>query len=367
MSTPARLRPAILAAACLLAAAFGAHAEERPQCDAPGAPVALCRVIAPPGAAATRLHGVVVSLGGTVIAEQYFRGQDKIVGDLLAHDETFTAAGLHDMRSVSKSVVGLLVGAALRDGLIPSLDTPALDLLPAYAGYATPDKKRITVRHLLTMSAGLAWHEDGALSDETRMEFARNMPAYVLARPVAGPPGVRYAYNSGCTVLLGAILETVTGKRLDIYARETLFAPLGIDAFEWRAGRGGQILAHAGLRLRPRDLARIGVMLMDKGRWQGRQIMPAAYVADSMTGRLQAERDWRYGYQWRTGTAIAGGRAYSWSAAFGNGGQRLYLVPSLDLAVVITAGRYDAPYPANARPSDELFARIVATIAEPPR
>lgn len=334
-------------------------------CDRSDAPAALCATIVPPDAGASRLHGVVVSRGGAIIAERYFSGPDKIVGDLFAHDETFTAETLHDMRSVSKSVVGLLVGVAVRDGLIPSLDTPALDLLPAYARYATREKRRITVRHLLTMSAGLAWHESGALGDETRMELSRDMTAYAINRPVAGPPGARYVYNSGCTILLGAILEAVSGKRLDVYAGEALFNPLDIAPFEWRTGRAGQVLAHAGLRLRPRDLDRIGRMLLDAGRWQGRQIIPAAHVADSMKGYLQAEPGWRYGFQWRTGTVRADGRAYAWSAAFGNGGQRLYLVPALDLAVVITAGRYDAPYPANARPSDDLFARIVATLTAP--
>lgn len=353
-------------AAAILAALLclpTARADDIAACDRPGASAALCRAIAPADPAAEKLHGVVVMRGETILAERYFRGQDKVVGDLFAHQTTFTPDTLHDLRSISKSVTGLLVGAALRDGLIPSLDTPALDLLPRYSRFATREKRAITLRHLLTMSAGLAWKEGGLISDETRMELSRDMAAYVLARPVAAPPGKNYLYNSGCTVLLGAILEAVTGKPLDVYARETLFAPLGVTSFEWRRNGSGQILTHAGLRLRPRDLARVGRLMLDGGRWEDRHIIPAAYVTESLVGRLPAENDWRYGYQWRAGATTVGGRAHAWSGGFGNGGQRLYMVPDLDLVVVITAGRYDQSYPQNARASEALFARILKEIA----
>lgn len=290
------------------------------------------------------LHGVVVIRHGKLRLERYYPGPDERWGDDLGVVE-HRADLKHDLRSVSKSVVGLLYGIALDEGLVPPLDAPLLEQFPQYADVSNAEAKRaITIEHVLTMTMGLDWSEDLPYTDprnsEIAMELAPDRYGYIFARPMRDAAGERWVYNGGATALLGRLIATGAGKPLLSYARETLFNPLGIDDVEWVEGADGEPAAASGLRLRPRDLAKVGQLILNRGRWDGRRIVPDAWLDASHAPQVEIGTDLSYGYQWWLTTLPGGERLI---AGFGNGGQRLFVVPSLDLVVVVTAGRYNQP------------------------
>jgi CubicO group peptidase (beta-lactamase class C family) len=158
------------------------------------------------------------------------------------------------------------------------------------------------------MSNGLEWHETAATygsfsNDETRLFWDWSPVKFVLSRPVVAPSGQRFDYNGGNTAVIADLLERATGSSLDRLARTRLFEPLGITDCEWMGDLWGRPMAYAGLRLKPRDLLRIGQMMPDHGRWQGRQIVPAEWVAESIRPHIATSSGagTGYGYFWWTG------------------------------------------------------------------
>jgi CubicO group peptidase (beta-lactamase class C family) len=295
-------------------------------------------------------HGVVIIRHGRLIYERYFAGRDWRFTTPLG-DVSFDAGTKHDIRSISKSVTSLLVGIALDRGLLTDLDTPVFSFFPEYEDLRTPEKDRITLRHLLTMSSGLAWHETNVawtLSNTfMQMSFAPRADRFVLAQPLAAPPGSVFNYNSGSVDLLGVILRKVSGKRLDEFAKEALFDPLGIEDWEWRGFSGVDPDAAAGLRLRPRDLAKIGQLLLERGKWGRRQIVSSSWIEDSIIPRLssndecdRAEGITSYGYLWWLGRSPPEHPERDMIIGAGKGGQRVVILPRLNAVLVITAGRY---------------------------
>lgn len=290
------------------------------------------------------IHAVVVVRNGKLAMERYFSGEDERWGDKLGR-VTYGAEVKHDLRSISKSATSLLVGIALAEGKFPSLDSPVLDAFPDYADLRTPEKARITFGNLLTMSSGLAWDENRPWDDprntEAGMILAADPFRYILSQPVAYPAGTVYAYSGGGTSLIGEALVRSTGRSLRDYARDKLFLPIDAPDFEWLdAGVSGKLGAFGSLRLRPRDAAKLGRLLLTDGIWNGRQVLPAGWAAQSVKPRINGEGLFFYGYQWWLGRTLRNGAQLDWIAGVGLGGQRLYVVPALDLVVMINAGHY---------------------------
>ncbi|MBS1767924.1 MAG: serine hydrolase [Acidobacteria bacterium] len=288
------------------------------------------------------IHSVLVERHGRLVAEVYRRGKDRGVYSLFAHTTDFGPTTLHDTRSVGKSVVSLLLGIARAQGKLGAITTPAVDFYPEYPDLATPQLKAITLEHLLTMSSGFKWSEGGPGHDDEHSLYWKWSPCYyALSRPIATAPGTVFNYNSGGNAVLSDILVRVTGMPLKDFARKNLFEPLGITDWEWTSDLHGRPMSFTGLRMRPRDMAKIGRLVLAHGQWEGRQIVPAGWIEASLQPRISTGFDgMSYGYQWWTGAVAWQGRTLPWAAAFGNGSQRVFVVPDLDMAVVVTAGAY---------------------------
>lgn len=312
----------------------------------------LCAVVAAFQASTHNLHGLVVERGGRLVAESYRRGADVPWLLVVPRQVAFGPTTRHDMRSISKSVTSLLWGIADTDVGLPPVQTPVLELFPELRDLATGGRERITIEDLLAMRSGLAWDEAGrygsAGNDENGLAWRSDIPRYVFGRTLATPPGSHFNYNGGHTAVLTQLIEARTGATLPAYAQRRLFEPLGITEWDWGTDLRGRARAYAGLRLRPRDLLRIGRLVLDGGSWQGRQVVPTSWLQASFAPRLPDGESalgpgGNYGYQWWLGTVIAGERRIAYHAGVGNGGQRLFLVPELDVAVALTAGEYNDP------------------------
>jgi CubicO group peptidase (beta-lactamase class C family) len=310
---------------------------------------ALCRMT-DRLAASANVHAVLVARAGKLVFERYLTGSDEINDRPIANAD-FDADTLHDMKSVSKSVASLALGIAIDRGLIAGVDQPIFSFFPELSDLRSPEKDRILLSHALTMSMGLKWVEATPSTgnfdnDESRMHMARDPCRYVLGLPLVAPAGQDFFYNTGALTLVSAIIRKAVGKPLDEFAREALFEPLGITRFEWTRVKGDTD-AGGGLRLRPRDMVKIGQLVLAGGRWDDRQIVSKAWIDVSTRPRLEATGPYFYSYLWWLGRSLHGGREIHWDAALGRGGQSIRIVPELDLVVAVTAGYYQ-DYSARA-------------------
>ncbi len=248
---------------------------------------------------------------------------------------------LHTMQSVTKTILSITIGVALARGDFPDLDTPILKFFDE-ANVANLDarKRRITIRHLLTMTAGLAWREDLPFSDPANsanaMEASCDWVQYTIDRPMQYEPGTVFHYSSGAAQLLARVFQRATGRDVEEYAATYLFAPLGIERFYWKRTPNGEANTEGGLYLRPRDLAKLGLLFARNGVWEGRPLVTPAWVKASVAPVATASEatGTKYGYLWGLFPYGDGSRR-AWTA-WGWGGQLLFVVPERDLVLVFT-------------------------------
>ena len=285
------------------------------------------------------LHGVVVVRHGEPGFEHYFRRFDlKARGGPGIID--FNSTTTHDLRSMTKSVTALVLGVAIDRGIIADVDQSVLSFFPDYADLRTPEKDRITIRHLLTMSMGLDWNDDAPYTNEDTLNRSLDPYRYVLSLPVVEPAGSVWNCSGGATALIGGILGRATGKRFDLLAATLLFHPLGISDVTWTWLPNGDPKDWCCLWLRPRDMAKIGQLILNRGNWNGAQVVSENWIDAATAPQIKTTYGEPYGYQFWLGASSISGRQIKWIAARGQGGQWILMIPTLDLVVVMTAGNY---------------------------
>lgn len=298
------------------------------------------------------VHAILIERNGQLIYEEYFDGFDQKWGQPLGRIQMGPEVK-HDLRSVTKSVVSALAGIAHKEGAINSLDDPVMRWFPEYPELDTPERRRVTLAHVLSMTSGFEWNEEIPYNDPRNDEIKMSRDAqplrYALSRPFVHVPGSEFNYNGGLTHVLAAVLERATKMSIEDYARTKLFEPLGINDVEWVGDLAGMPAVASGLRLRARDLAKFGSLFLHGGKWNGKQIIPVDWVELSTRRHFRfrprtgpdAAGQFGYGYFWWYNCYPSNGGLVETRTAIGNGQQRIFVLPGLDVVVTIFAGRYN--------------------------
>ena len=302
------------------------------------------------------IHSILIAHHDKIVYERYWPGKDRIEGKGMMNLVSLPHAkdSLHQVQSITKSIVSACVGIALEKGKIQSIDQKVFDFFPEYAKNNTGLKKGMTIKDLLTMTAGFSWNEEdynAADNSEHLMGNSFDPVAYVLSLPMTSTPGKLFNYNGGATQSLAAIVQRATGKPIDDFAKEFLFTPLGITNFKWsRWPKSNLPDATSGLYLRSRDILKFGLLYMHEGKWGSKQIVSKRWVQESLTPYTVADdgSDARfgkskYGFQWWILEDSVMNKPIQLSACIGNGGQRIFVDKANQLVVVFTGGNYRMP------------------------
>jgi CubicO group peptidase (beta-lactamase class C family) len=273
----------------------------------------------------------------------------------------YNGSDMHTMQSISKTVTSVTLGIArMRNEFTASLDAPIVQFFSGRKIANLDDrKKRITLRHLLTMTAGIEWHEDLPYDDPKNsadiMEASHDWAQYVIDLPMADEPGKTFVYNSGATILVAQIFKKVTGKNVDEYAAEHLFKPLGMRYF-WKHTPTGLPDTEGGLYLSAHDLAKIGQVFLKGGMWEKKEVVSSAWIKDSVSPHVNVPGgDWKYGYQWWLQSFGSNPEDVAWTGR-GFGGQQLIALPEYDIVAVFTG--WDI-LPSDEKHSHDQLARIL--------
>ncbi len=312
----------------------------------------------------SEVHAIVIVKDGKLVFEEYFPGHDfgyrgeNFHGALIDFDRNTG----HNTHSATKSIASALVGIAIDQGFIQSVDEKIFDYFGNYSTLRDSEKDKITIEHLLTMTSGLQWNEwDVSIAesnhDIVRFNTAADPVRYVLSKPVITEPGTSFYYNGAAVDLLGEIVRIASDYQVDDFSGQYLFGPLGITSYQFQTLPSGLIVTHGDIYLRPRDLAKFGYLFLNNGVWNGNRIISEEWIKKSIEAYISLPfLSWAndYGYLWWLKTYTYNNQPIESFKAIGWGGQEIIIFPGLNMVVVFTGANYVADPPC-----DEIIARFV--------
>ena len=276
-----------------------------------------------------RIESLIILKDGKLVLEEYFYDHDRMT--------------LHNIHSCTKSIVSLLLGKALND-FDANVEQPIFDFYPDYDSLKRDTNQNVNLKHLLTMHSGFGEHEDREEGDfDSRYH-------YLLSLPMDTIPGTEFRYCNDCSEIIGGVIQSLSGKQVDTYAEEVLFTPLGINTFKWEKEEDGSPHCHSDLYMLPRDEAKIGQLVLNEGKWNGKQIIPQSWIEESTMVQVEETEFYNYGYYWwhrsnvntpwwrESGNLID--NELDKVIALGYGGQYIVIIKDLDMVIVTTASDY---------------------------
>jgi CubicO group peptidase (beta-lactamase class C family) len=293
------------------------------------------------------VHSILIYKDEKLILEEYFYGYAK--------DEP------HQLRSATKPFIGALVGIAIKKGMIKSEQDKLLPYFrKQYDSIANLDeaKKEITIEHFLNYRHGMDCENDNPKSEgnELKMMESEDWVKHTLDLPMVQIPGKKSSYCTGCALTLGRLIEIATGEKLEKFAKENLFTPLGISNYNWRfAPDQSSVTTFSQMYLTPRDLVKLAKLYKDGGKWQDQQILPESWVEKTFD-----MEDGDYGFLWEHKYFVIDGKRYDSYLASGNGGQKINIWPELNMITVFTGGNYNsyALY-GKSTPPNEMIPKYI--------
>jgi CubicO group peptidase (beta-lactamase class C family) len=301
-----------------------------------------------------KIHSVVLIKNNKLVFEEYFPGDKFNLGQYTG-ETGFDREDTHNLCSATKSFVSALIGIAIDEGFIQSVDKEIYNFFPEHSDLFlnNPLKQTITIKHLLTMSSGIEWDDETYYYNDPRNDiyqlFTVSDPIrYILSKELIETPGTVFAYRNCNTNLLGAIIRRASGQRIDTFAENYLFSKLVITELEWQMLHNNVVFCSGDLRLRPRDMAKFGQLFFNAGIWNQEQIISANWINESVQTRFFMPANWwedGYGYQWWIKTFHSNSNSYRSYFAQGWGGQCIFVFPENNIIVVFTGGNYftDSP------------------------